>query len=297
MCHIVGDLWLGFHKGRTRMRHFLSLVSAASLLGLVVTSASADVVNSSYEFVNYDGSTLPDAGTPAWSRIVTGSNPSSTSPYPGNVQVLSSSIFELDTQTPNTGNTHRYARSVDLAPGSLRLDRGGSGYVLEISLQVVSSERTMATAGNRIDGAFNIAVTDIKNGSADNGSGYFIGIDREAVAIAHTSGADNTIIADQRVALNTVAGYNANQQNVFTFVRANESMTIYVNGQQVKTIATLPTAAIASGKSWIEFGDRITSRDGKYQIDYLKAGAVVIPEPAAAGLLGVGGALVLMRRK
>jgi hypothetical protein len=159
-------------------------------------------------------------------------------------------------------------------------DRLGDGYMISVRLAIVSNETSMASQ-NRTDAVFNLLISDAVG--TTTGQTYYVGIDAASVGTSHVS----SEVPRTNVTFSTLfTGYNARTQNVYTIKRTVADLSVYVNGQLLFRDAGFEsTSAGPVTKSVMEFGDRATSFDCEFAVDYLRGGQAYLPPPSGTIIL------------
>jgi hypothetical protein len=97
--------------------------------------------------------------------------------------------------------------------------------------------------------------------------------------------------------LGVVANIDNTQFHTYRVTVLGSTATLYVDNAFVGQLGAMDTSATNHN---IEFGNLSSSSSGSFSMDYLDAyagGAVPAPEPTTLGLLGVGGLMMLRRRR
>ena len=222
-------------------------------------SAEMLVYTSKWEILSYEAQQFPqDAPSPWAYASVTSTN--------GTRQIDDNEILNVNTTGSN--GQHRYRKSMT------KFNRQGDGYIISLCMALVANETTLAYRG-RSDAAFSMLITDAVG--VTSGQTYCVGIDNVAIATASTTdGALRT-----NVLFSTIfSDYNARIQNVYMIKRDVAALEVYVNGQLLfRDTGFESTTGGPTSESIMEFGDRATSFDCNFALDYLRAGQFYIPPP------------------
>ncbi len=243
------------------------VAGCAVLLGVTPTF-SAETLDyvSDWATLSYEAQQFPQDAPSPWayaSEISTN----------GTRQIVDGEILDVNTMGKN--GYHRYRKEM-----STLFNRAGDGYLISVRVAIVSNETTMAIR-NRTDAAFNLLISDAV-GTA-TGQTYFVGIDAASVGTGHT--ADGVMRTN--VTFSTLfAEYNARTQNVYTIKRTVADLSVYVNGQLLFRDAGFESTSTGPvTKSIMEFGDRATSYDCEFALDYIRAGQAYLPVPSGTVIL------------
>jgi len=255
------------------MSPLFSKVTGCIVLLAAATAFSAETLvhTSNWETLSYEAQQFPQDAPSPWSSVES-SNSSYTN---GTRQILEGEFFNVNTMGVN--KQHRYAIGIPT------LNRSGDGYLVNIRMALVQNEKNMS-GGNpigRTDTAFEVFISDSMDGT--DGQSYLVGIDNVSVGTSFVQGtAPRT-----NVTFSTLfTGYNTRTQNVYTIKRNASELDVYVNGHLLfRDTGFTSTVSGSVLSSKIEFGDRATSYDCEFALDYLRGGQAYIPPPSGTLIL------------
>lgn len=250
------------------MNPLLSKVLGCLVLLAAAMAYSAEMLvhTSNWETLSYEAQQFPQEAPSPWAYA------SDTSTN-GTRQIVDGEFLYVNTMSVN--KDHRYRKEM-----STVFNRAGDGYMISVRMALASNDTYMAYR-NTTGAAFELLISDALGNS--NGQTYFVGIDDRSVGTAYAqAGALHT-----NVTFSTLfTGYNVRTQNVYTIKRKASELDVYVNGQLLfRDTGFESTSAGPIAKSIMEFGDRATSYDCNFLLDYIRGGQAYLPPPSGTIIL------------
>ena len=239
------------------MRIYIFLVLTGITLAIATTASCEDAtttapspnIQSKFESFNYDGSAFPE--TVGWKWIS----------KEGTREIIKQSILTVDTTDSN--GQHRYLKDL-----TTPLERGGKGYVVELSIAISSAENKMDKR-KYSNAVFGIVICDTNSSAPNKGNSvYYVGIDRYGVGVSYDG---ISLPSYQSLA---AANYNPMVQNKFSITRIGNRLTIYLDGTSVLDIPDL-AAKQTEMRPRVMFGDLATKFDHAFQLNYIRGGTIL----------------------
>lgn len=259
------------------MKTVFSLIAGLVLAYVGTASASAVPWNWTYDasnLINPDASgAIHNSADVPWSSF--------TRIYSGIQAGDSASTGVYQATTINSNNAGAF--SYPSASGLAHL-KSSTGYTIEARLQINNIDEEEATAGVS---SYGIAVED----AADGGGKWW------KLGFARTGSQYQAVLVGAN--LNNGVRVNIDNTSMHTYRVAvlGGTSTLYVDGALAGSISD-PRTDITSYD--MKLGDFTGAGDSSYGLQYFKVydgGAVAVPEPAALGILALGGIGLLCRRR